>query len=186
MPPRRNPCFCPVSLSSYVFDAESLYFLQVSRGARENLGYSDDELAEMTPVDLKPEFDRQQFETIIRPLNLLSNAIKFTESGGRVTLKTWCDPSHSHVFQVADTGIGVAPDDIPKALEQFGQIDSSLARKSDGTGLGLPLTKALVEAHGGSFELTSEVGVGTIVTVSFPPERTRLAETEPHLTATGT
>jgi len=103
--------------------------------------------------------------------NLLTNAIKFTDSGGTVTLRAWCDADSGFVFQIADTGIGIAPDDIPKALAQFGQIDSGLNRKYEGTGLGLPLTKALVELHGGYLDLQSQVGVGTTVTVRFPAAR---------------
>ncbi len=76
-----------------------------------------------------------------------------------------------YVFQIIDTGIGIAPANIPKALSRFGQVDSDLNRQYEGTGLGLPLTKALVELHGGSFDLQSEVGVGTTVTVRFPVER---------------
>ncbi len=76
-----------------------------------------------------------------------------------------------YVFQIVDTGIGIAPEDIPKALSRFGQVDGDLNRKYEGTGLGLPLTKALVEMHGGSLDLQSEVGVGTTVTVRFPAER---------------
>lgn len=72
---------------------------------------------------------------------------------------------------VADTGIGIAPEDIPRALERFGQIDDSLGRKYEGTGLGLPLSKALMELHGGTLELESARGVGTTVTVIFPRER---------------
>ena len=75
------------------------------------------------------------------------------------------------MFQVADTGIGIALDDIPKALAPFSQIDGDLNRKYEGTGLGLPLTKALAELHGGSLDLQSAVGVGTTVTVRFPAER---------------
>ena len=75
------------------------------------------------------------------------------------------------VIQVADTGIGIAPEDISKALAQFGQVDSDLNRKYEGTGLGLPLTKALVELHGGYLDLQSQVGVGTTVTVRFPAAR---------------
>lgn len=101
-------------------------------------------------------------------VNLLSNAIKFTPAGGAVTVKTWFSAESSHVFRITDTGIGIAPDDIPKALSQFGQVDSELNRQHDGTGLGLPLTKALVELHGGTLDLQSEVGVGTTVTVCFP------------------
>jgi signal transduction histidine kinase len=72
---------------------------------------------------------------------------------------------------VADTGIGIAPGDIPRALEQFGQIDSSLARKYDGTGLGLPLAKRLIELHGGGLEIASIPGQGTRVTVVIPADR---------------
>ncbi|MCH7544252.1 MAG: sensor histidine kinase, partial [Proteobacteria bacterium] len=70
-----------------------------------------------------------------------------------------------------DTGVGIALEDIPKALTPFGQVGSRLDRKYEGTGLGLPLTKSLVEKHSGSLDLQSEVGVGTTVTVRFPPER---------------
>ncbi|MHA1566250.1 MAG: PAS domain S-box protein [Alphaproteobacteria bacterium] len=123
--------------------------------------------------------DERKLKQIL--LNLLSNAIKFTNQGGQVTIKTWCDPSGRHIFRVTDTGIGITPDDIPKAFEKFAQIDSTLARISDGTGLGLPLSKALVEAHGGRLELTSEINVGTVVTVSFPPSRTVQNQSSPGL-----
>ena len=76
-----------------------------------------------------------------------------------------------HVFQVADTGIGIALDDIPKVLAPFQQVDGELSRKYEGTGLGLPLAKSLVELHGGSLDLQSRLGVGATVTVRFPAER---------------
>ena len=104
-------------------------------------------------------------------VNLLSNAIKFTPEGGTVLLKAWCNPDSGFVFQIADTGIGIALDDIPKALSPFRQIESQLNRTAEGTGLGLPLSKSLIEIHGGSLDLQSEVGVGTTVTIRFPPER---------------
>ena len=104
-------------------------------------------------------------------INLLSNAIKFTPTGGTVTLRIWFHGDEGYGFQVADTGIGIAPEDIPKALITFRQIDSSLTRKNEGTGLGLPLTKALAELHGGSLDIQSEVGAGTTVTIRLPAER---------------
>jgi signal transduction histidine kinase len=104
-------------------------------------------------------------------LNLLSNAIKFTPAGGKVMLKIWSRSESGYVFQVTDTGIGIAFEDIPKALAPFQQIDSGLNRMHDGTGLGLPLTKSLVEMHGGYLDLQSKVGAGTTVTVRFPAER---------------
>jgi signal transduction histidine kinase len=72
------------------------------------------------------------------------------------------------VVRVADTGIGIAPENIPQALERFGQVDNTLQRRYEGTGLGLPLAKSLMELHGGSLDLTSTVGVGTTVTLTFP------------------
>ena len=104
-------------------------------------------------------------------VNLLSNAIKFTDPGGKVTFRTWCRRGSGYVFQIADTGIGIALDDIPKALAPFQQVDGELNRKYEGTGLGLPLTKFLVELHGGSLDLQSRLGVGTTVTVRLPEER---------------
>jgi len=113
--------------------------------------------------------DERKLKQIL--VNLLSNAVKFTNAGGEVTLRVWCRNDSGYMFQIADTGIGIAPEDIPKALSRFGQIDADLNRQYEGTGLGLPLTKSLVEQHGGSLDLQSEVGVGTTVTVRFPAER---------------
>ena len=113
--------------------------------------------------------DQRKLKQIL--VNLLSNAVKFTPAGGEVTLKAWSRPDSGYVFQVIDTGIGIALADIPTALSHFGQVDSALSRKYTGTGLGLPLTKSLVEMHGGSLDLQSEVGAGTTVTVRFPSER---------------
>jgi signal transduction histidine kinase len=102
-------------------------------------------------------------------VNLLSDAIKFLKPGNKVKISR---EDSGHVFQVTDTGIGIAPKDILKALSQFGQIDSNPSRKYDGTGLGLPLTSSLVELLGGSLDLQSESSVGTTVTVRFPAART--------------
>jgi PAS domain S-box-containing protein len=104
-------------------------------------------------------------------LNLLVNAIKFTPSGGRVQLDIHCGEEEGFVFEVSDNGIGMAREDIPTALRQFGQIDSALNRKYEGTGLGLPLTKALVEMHGGQLELESSLGEGTTAIIRLPADR---------------
>jgi len=103
--------------------------------------------------------------------NLLSNAIKFTDPGGTVTVTVSCDPARGYVFDVTDTGIGIAPEDIPKALAPFVQVERSHGRKHEGTGLGLPLTKRMIELHGGRLELESAPGTGTRAALVFPASR---------------
>ena len=104
-------------------------------------------------------------------INLLSNAIKFTPEGGAVTVSAGRDDSDTLRLEVADTGIGIAKESIETVLQPFGQVDSALSRSHAGTGLGLPLTKSLVELHGGRLDLDSELGKGTTVIVRFPHER---------------
>lgn len=152
----------------------------VMRLVRHNALQKGVELELQVPDDLPTlRADERKLKQIL--VNLMTNAIKFTEKGGKVTLRLWFRADSGYVFQVIDTGIGIAPDDIPKALSQFGQVDSDLNRKYEGTGLGLPLTKAFVELHGGSFDLQSEVGVGTIVTVRLPAARVGSQTITPHV-----
>jgi len=99
-------------------------------------------------------------------LNLLSNAIKFTEKGGRVSLDAY-STADSVAVTVTDTGIGMDPADIEIAFQPFSQVDNRLERRYEGTGLGLPLTKALVDLHKGSIVIDSARGRGTRITVSF-------------------
>jgi signal transduction histidine kinase len=103
-------------------------------------------------------------------INLLSNAVKFTLEGGQVRVSASCSDQGVSIT-VSDTGIGMSPDQIPIALESFRQIDSKISRKYDGTGLGLPLTKHLVELHGGSMTIESELNRGTTVICLLPRER---------------
>jgi signal transduction histidine kinase len=103
--------------------------------------------------------------------NLLTNAIKFTDPGGSVTVEVRQDAKKGYRFDVNDTGVGLAPEDIPKALAPFVQVERGHGHKHEGTGLGLPLTKRMIELHGGRLELTSEFGVGTRVALIFPPSR---------------
>ena len=102
--------------------------------------------------------------------NLLANALKFTPLLGEVRLGVNLRADGGADIIVADTGIGMAPETIVLALEPFRQLDGSLARRFEGAGLGLSLSKALVELHGGSLSIESEVGVGTRVTLGLPPE----------------
>ncbi len=117
--------------------------------------------------------DQQALRQVL--LNLLSNAVKFTPPGGRVTLRSSVGADGGIEFRITDNGIGIAEADIAKALEPFGHIESPLARKFPGTGLGLPITRALVELHGGRLGIESRPGMGTTVTVHLPPDRTAAA-----------
>jgi signal transduction histidine kinase len=113
--------------------------------------------------------DERALKQII--LNLLSNAIKFTPRAGSVTVSAEYEPDLGLIVSISDTGIGISDEDIKTILRPFIQVDSSLARKYEGTGLGLPLTKSLVELHDGVLEIDSSLDEGTTVRVVFPPER---------------
>ncbi len=112
--------------------------------------------------------DNRRLKQIL--LNLLSNAVKFTPPGGQVEIGAAADESEFR-FTVTDNGIGIAASDIETALAPFGQIDSRLARRYQGTGLGLPLARSMVELHGGRLDIVSTPGVGTTVTVRLPTDR---------------
>ncbi len=114
--------------------------------------------------------DERKLKQIL--VNVLSNAVKFTKAGGKVTIRTSWQENKGYTFQVIDNGIGIAPDDIAAVFTPFTQIDGELSRKYDGTGLGLSLTKSLMELHGGEITLESKIGRGTTVTLKFPVERT--------------
>jgi signal transduction histidine kinase len=112
--------------------------------------------------------DKRRLQQVL--LNLVSNAIKFTPAGGKVKVSVFRAGSEIAI-SVSDTGIGIAPADIPKAFELFRQIDSQLSRKYEGTGLGLPLARQLMELHDGRLTLESEVNTGTTVTMFLPAAR---------------
>jgi PAS domain S-box-containing protein len=101
-------------------------------------------------------------------LNLLSNAIKFTPEGGEVSVKCNQEKNEALKIVISDNGVGMTKEHIEQALELFGQVDSSLERKYEGTGLGLPLAKRLVEAHGGTLDIESKTKAGTVITIEFP------------------
>jgi len=108
-------------------------------------------------------------------LNLVSNAIKFTPAGGRIDVKVWSlgEETSNYRLQISvcDTGIGIAQDDIGRLAKPFEQIETQHAKAQAGSGLGLALTKSLVELHGGVFELESEPGLGTTVSFTLPIKR---------------
>ncbi|MDD9909126.1 MAG: HAMP domain-containing sensor histidine kinase [Ahrensia sp.] len=110
-------------------------------------------------------------------LNLLSNALKFTPSGGTVTLKCGWTAGGGQYLSVEDNGPGIAEEEIPIVLSQFGQGSIAIKSAEQGTGLGLPIVQALVQMHDGTFDLTSKLREGTKVLITFP--RTRILEVVP-------
>ncbi|WP_162917637.1 sensor histidine kinase [Dongia deserti] len=114
--------------------------------------------------------DQRSLRQIV--VNFLSNAVKFTPQGGEIDVGARLDDCGTIVISVRDTGIGMSPDDIPRALSPFRQLEHSLGRRYEGTGLGLPLVKALIELHQGSLQVESKLGEGTTVHARFPAQRT--------------
>jgi signal transduction histidine kinase/ActR/RegA family two-component response regulator len=113
------------------------------------------------------EVDERRIRQVM--LNLLNNAIKFTPEGGKITVRVRGDRDEQVLrIAVRDTGIGIAREDMNKLFESFVQIESTLSRRYEGTGLGLALVRRLVELHGGSIAVESEVGKGSCFTVILP------------------
>ena len=104
-------------------------------------------------------------------VNLLSNAVKFTPEGGKIEIRVGRPENGGLSVAVADTGIGISQEDFERVLSPFGQVESAYSGTYEGTGLGLPITKALIELHDGTLALESVVGVGTTIILSFPKER---------------
>ena len=136
------------------------------------------EMAERAKIDFASEYEEPMPQIVGDPakltqilVNLLSNAIKFTAPGGKVRLRVEHRHRRGIAVRIEDTGIGMSAEQIPIALAPFGQIENSLTRKNNGVGLGLPLTKRLIELHGGTIEIDSAPGKGTIATVYIPEER---------------
>ncbi|HUT48745.1 MAG TPA: HAMP domain-containing sensor histidine kinase [Alphaproteobacteria bacterium] len=103
--------------------------------------------------------------------NLLSNAVKYTNEGGEIWLIAGAAESGPITIDIKDSGIGIAPEKLERAMEMFGQVEDDLNRRYEGIGVGLPLTKTLIELHGGSIAVDSVIGRGTNVRLTFPPER---------------
>ena len=109
-------------------------------------------------------------------INLLANAVKFSPQDSRIAIAVDLDDQQRLVVSVADEGIGIPSGYLDKIFEPFMQVETGLDRPHDGAGLGLPLTKAIAELHGGSIEVSSEEGKGSTFTLTFPSERTRLPQ----------
>ena len=124
---------------------------------------------EVSPAVESVMLDQQKFKQVL--YNLLSNAVKFTDNGGKVRLgAAWRDRDRLEL-QVSDTGIGIKAEDFPKLFTEFTQLDSGSHRRYDGTGLGLALTKKIVEFQNGSISVKSKFGEGSVFTVVLPVAR---------------
>ena len=122
--------------------------------------------AEIAPKLDRTRLDQQKFKQVL--YNLLSNAIKFTDDGGAVEIILVPHGSHQFKLSVRDTGIGIRPEDIPRLFTEFEQLESGASRRYEGTGLGLALTRKLVELQGGVITVKSEVGKGSTFSVVLP------------------
>jgi len=140
---------------------------EVARLMRQRAEAAGLDFQASAPADCTVNADERKLKQML--LNLLSNAFKFTNPGGRVTLSVAMGDGEAR-FVVRDTGIGIAPKDIDRVLRPFVQVDGSLTRKHDGTGLGLSLVKAMAELHGGCLVLESVEGQGTTATILLPFE----------------
>jgi signal transduction histidine kinase/HAMP domain-containing protein len=152
--------FETVDLGQILVDCASMMRDQCARGEL---------ILELTkpPVQMLVSGEPAKLRQVL--LNLLSNAVKFTEPGGRVALSAR-DEGDTIVVDVRDTGIGMSSDDIAIALTPFGQVDNRLARRFDGTGLGLPLAKELIELHRGTLIVDSEPARGSTISVVLPKQ----------------
>ena len=131
------------------------------------------DLSHDVPTDLPPVLaDKTRIKQVL--INLLSNSIKFTEPGGRVVLSASLDPAGRMRLSVADTGVGMAPDELSRAFEPFAQLDNVYSRRQQGTGLGLALVRTLSQLHGGALDVDTAPGEGTTATCILPADRVML------------
>lgn len=128
----------------------------------------------LPPQDIALSAIARMFRQIL--INILSNALKFTPAGGLVSLSIELRPNGNLAVTIADTGIGMSPEDMKIALTPFGQVHSEMSRGHIGTGLGLPLANAMMEMHGGRLVLRSKPGQGTTVVMILPAARVKLGD----------
>jgi len=121
---------------------------------------------QIDPALVGLQLDASRFKQVL--YNYLSNAIKFTPEGGSIVARALPEGEHHFRFEVEDTGIGIAPEDLPRLFVEFQQLDDSFSKKHQGTGLGLALTRRLVEAQGGSVGVRSAPGTGSVFHLVLP------------------
>jgi len=145
---------------------------EIVDAAVENVRDEIDAKRQMLDVRVPPGLpmltvDQKRVRQIL--VNLLSNANKFTAERGRIVVVARRLPNNGVTIAIADTGLGMTPEEIEVALRPFGQVQGHLARAQEGTGLGLPLARALAQKHGGDLRLESQPGAGTTVFLTLPP-----------------
>jgi len=118
--------------------------------------------------------DQTKFTQVM--LNILSNGVKFTEVHGQISMNSVFDSRGDLVVSIADTGIGIPPEHLQRVLNPFEQVADHLTKENEGSGLGLPIARALMELHGGELVLTSTLGVGTTVFLRLPGDRVHCSE----------
>ena len=149
---------------------------EVMRMVHERARSRDIELtAQLSDEEIEIWADERSMKQIF--LNLLSNAIKFSKEGGQVCVRVMGEAPDAAVLEIEDFGIGMSEEEQERALQPFGQAKPATTRNYGGTGLGLPITKGLVEAHGGTLTIDSRAGYGTTVRIVLPRERTSLKST---------
>ena len=145
----------PLSLAPLVDDLVNEYSLKAHSKALSLEGCAPDVYVEVDPIRVRQVFT-----------NILDNALKFTEQGG-VTISV-DDRGPKVKVSISDTGVGIPQDRLADVFDKFSQVDSSAARKAGGTGLGMAITKQIVQLHGGDISVASQVGEGTVVTFTLP------------------
>ncbi|MEP3199791.1 MAG: ATP-binding protein [Lentilitoribacter sp.] len=113
--------------------------------------------------------DKRSIKQIL--LNILSNSIRFTPAGGQIVVSSSLEASGNVLLRIRDNGVGMNRSELERAMQPFGQVGHETRQRGDGTGLGLPLTRAMTEANRASFDIVSAPGEGTLVTINFPPQR---------------
>ncbi|WP_419905659.1 sensor histidine kinase [Kiloniella sp.] len=163
-----------IEAGAFELQDESVDLAQTARAAHKLVvGQSTADFVPVTldmPVDLPyVKADLRAVKQIL--LNLLSNAVKFTPQGGDVILTAMVNPDNSLSVQISDTGIGIPKHELERILEPFIRADTPMTRAFEGTGLGLPLVKSLMEQHDGALLLDSKINKGTTATITFPASR---------------
>ena len=153
--------FEPVSLVRSIRAGLKLLQKQIDRAGLRIVQRIDDDIPLIRA-------DERRLQQVLA--NLISNAVKFTSAPGTITISARWQAGTGVIIQISDTGIGIAADRLKKVLLPFEQVENALSRQYDGTGLGLPLAKVLVEMHGGSLSIESEPDVGTTVTIRLPAD----------------